>query len=770
VRDFAGAREVARVLVCEDERVIAEDVAATLCSFGYDVVGTVDNAEDLAQMVRFSRPDLILMDIRLQGEEDGIAAIERIRTMCDIPVVYLTACTDKEILERAKKTQPYGYLEKPVSRVELKSAIEIALYRHAADRRVRRSEERLKSILDGMHDYVFVMSKEGLFTDYYHPPHLGPMLYLPPDAFVGRHFEDVLPQDTAERLAQVIALVEQTGFVQEFDYSLTVDGEPGWFCAKVSGRKDASGNFEGVTIVVRDITERKRVEEKLRKSDEKYRQLVENLNVGVFTCNLEGAFLYANPAMANIGGYDDVEDFMSFPTYRLYADITERPKLLADLTEKGFVKDRELRYLKKDGTICWLSLSAVLQRDENGDLCLISGIVEDVSERKRLAEALIQSEKHRAVADVTAGVAHNFNNLLQVVMGNADVALRRLPTGDLAKVKVNLDRIMASAGVGAETVKGLSRYARSRQEGRKPEHGVFDLADVVTEAEAFAGPWLLSRAEGQGREITLDARLQKGTTIRGDRTEIFEVVVNLVKNSVDAMPNGGVIRIETQVNGTDAMLRVRDTGTGIPEADLNRLFTPFYTTKLDVGRGLGLALCKRIIDAHDGVVHVESVEGEGTLFTITFPYAPEEPGRARGETNPTQTALRVLAVDDADATVELLQAGLGMLGHSVRTASLGEAALDILRKSPVDVVICDLGMPGMNGRQVAAAVQEMVSRKEIRKPGFIILTGWDDQGLEGDKLASMGVDAVVRKPVDMDELSRVAGAVFAMNCARLGDA
>jgi PAS domain S-box-containing protein len=514
------------------------------------------------------------------------------------------------------------------------------------------------------------------------------------------------------------------------------------------------GSLIGVIEIAQDITQRRKAEEDLRKSEEKYRQLVNNLNVGVFTTDLKGRFLNANLAATKIVGYDDVDELlMAVPTSPFYADPSDRPRLLEGLLQKGFLRDHEVRFLKKDGASQWVSITAILQRDEEGRPCAISGILEDISERKTLREALIQSEKFRAVADLTAGVAHNFNNLLQIVMGNAELASMWLQSGNVGQVNANLAQIIQSSRLGADTVKRLQRY--SHGDGQREVGGttVFDLSDVATEAVNLSKPWLLTQTKKDVQGVTISLNLQEEATIRGDRAEMFEVIVNLIKNAAEAILESGNIMVETSVEGEHVLLCVKDTGIGIPEVNLGRLFTPFFTTNTDMGRGLGLAACKRIVDAHGGSIHVDSVEGRGTAFTVRLLFVGEPLKRAEvPKTEITSSELSILVVDDVEAMLEVLHEGLAQFGHSVRTALSGVDALKILTETSIDLIICDLGMPRMDGWQLCRAVHKMAEMRVISKPYFIILTGWDEQGLSEDKIAESGVDAVIHKPIDMKSL------------------
>lgn len=247
------------ILIAEDEILQAKDVAGSLETLGYTVAGIAVSGEEALRMVGELQPDLVLLDIKLSGEMDGIEAADRIRSCFDIPVVYLTGYAERDVVKRAKQTEPYGYLGKPITLLELSSTIETALYKHEADKRVRESAERLRSTLETLHDFIFVLNRDGLFVDYHQPPDLS-KLYTLPEHFLGLHFKDILPEDTAHLLQDAIESIRRSGSVRQYDYPMQVRGEQQWFSAKISMRRSSSGDFDGVTIVCRDITDQKKAE------------------------------------------------------------------------------------------------------------------------------------------------------------------------------------------------------------------------------------------------------------------------------------------------------------------------------------------------------------------------------------------------------------------------------------------------------------------------------------------------------------------------------
>jgi two-component system cell cycle sensor histidine kinase/response regulator CckA len=356
------------------------------------------------------------------------------------------------------------------------------------------------------------------------------------------------------------------------------------------------------------------------------------------------------------------------------------------------------------------------------------------------------------VADLAGGVAHNFNNLLHIVMGYLELALVDLDLGNYSKVKDGLRKVLESSRFGVETVRRLQSFAGIRDHSQVTERGVFDLSAIVRQAVEMTKTWWKFIPEREGIEVTLNMLLQDGSLVRGAKNELFEVVVNLIKNASEALPQGGSIDIDTKVQGDQVVFRIKDTGIGISPENLKRLFNPFFTTKAAAGSGLGLASSRKIIEDCGGNIIAESAEGKGTTFTISLPLA-EQPSEQVEALAPAQQVAgpgkTILVIDDMESVLDILKAGLTRSGHVVVTATSGQQGLDIFKENPIDLVICDLGMPGINGWEVGRRIRSLCEERGIPKTPFILLTGWGGQKTEAEKIAESGVDAVAEKPVNI---------------------
>ena len=375
----------------------------------------------------------------------------------------------------------------------------------------------------------------------------------------------------------------------------------------------------------------------------------------------------------------------------------------------------------------------------------------EMADRKRAEELVLQSERLKAVGELASGAAHNFNNLLQIVIGGARVGLMSLKSGDPAKVERALRQILESAELGSETVKRLQSFVSVRKEGTSAKDSVFDLRDVVRPAVELTKTWWKTQPEKKGINVSLRLDLKEVCPIVGRKHEIFEVVVNLIKNAAEALPQGGVIEVSCRSTQNEVALDIRDTGIGISQQALDKLFIPFFTTKVTAGAGLGLATSQAIANSHGGHIFVESSEGKGSVFTVRLPKSREVLLKAPRSIAQTQSGrvLRILAIDDVEAVLGLLAEGLRAFNHTVHTALSGQEGIEIFERTPVDVVICDLGMPGMTGWEVGRRLKQICADRGLPKPPLLLLTGWGDQIRETEKMSSSGVDLIIGKPVDI---------------------
>ncbi len=494
----------------------------------------------------------------------------------------------------------------------------------------------------------------------------------------------------------------------------------------------------------KEIAEHKRTANALRESQAKYRAIVEGFDGLIYICSANFDIEFVNRRlMENLGRYPIGEK-----CYRVLYDHDEVcPWCLNERIWQGETIRREV--LNPKANRWYYSVETPLLHQDGTMSKLV--MLHDITESKNAEQALRRTERLKAVGELASGVAHNFNNLLQIVMTGAQSALADIESGDPTSVKEKLKQIVESADFGAETVKSLQEFAQIRPTEQRHENGeVFDLSETVRKAVEMSRPWWKTRPEKEGIKITLSSRLNLGCLVQARESELFQVAINLIKNAAEALPQGGEIRIATQVAGDEAMLTVEDNGVSISKEDLGKVFEPFWTTKGFPSTGMGLASSLGILRRYGGGIVVASETGTGSRFTVKLPLVPEPPGNDASPLAYDEiTGLQLMVVDDMEPVLTVLKDGLTSFGQKVLTASSGAEAIALFREHPIDLVICDLAMPEMNGWEVAKAVKTLCEERGTAKTPFVLLTGWGGQVTDKNVLAENGVDTVVEKPIDL---------------------
>ena len=377
-----------------------------------------------------------------------------------------------------------------------------------------------------------------------------------------------------------------------------------------------------------------------------------------------------------------------------------------------------------------------------------------IAEQERIREQFSQMEKLSALGELASGVAHDFNNTLAGILGRAQLLQR---TTDAEKIHRGLDIIIKTAEDGAKTVKRIQDFARQR---RDHDFELVPIDQILADASEITRPRWKNCAEALNIHITLELHNRSNAHVMGDDSELREVLVNMVFNAVDAMPEGGTLSLSSRVVGESVVITVADSGIGMYPEVRSRVFDPFFTTKGKAGLGLGLAVSFGIIRRHRGNVEVESQHGRGTKFIITLPVASMSSGvdieTAGGEfihpaslALPEQNPLKVLVVDDEDFVRELLKEILEFEGCAVSIAQNGDEALQLFQQSHFDGVFTDVGMPGMSGWELAQAIREQSEMIPIA-----VITGWGE-AVGSDEQKAAGVDWVIAKPFTADRISEL---------------
>ncbi len=612
-----------RIIVVEDEGVVALDIKRHLENFGYEVVGIYSTGEEALENVSEQDPTLILMDIRLQGDIDGLQTAEIIKERYGIPVILLTAYADERTLERAKNIEPFGYIIKPFKERELRTTVEMALYRYRLEQQLQDSEDRYR-----------------------------------------RFFLDDLSAD----------------FVAQHD----------------------------------------------------------------------GNIIACNPSFVQTFGFESLEEAQTSRLKSLFPDDHRWNNFLKTLKEKKKLVLHELDLKRMDGNHISLLANVIANHEEDGEIKEIKGYLIDISKRKELEQQLRQSQKMEAIGRLAGGVAHDFNNILTVIMGYGSM-LREKSKSSNQELEQEIHGIEDAAKRASSLTRQLLAF--SRRQVLRPES--VKLNDLVGNIEK-----MIRRLISEEIEMRLKLKAERDT-VYVDPGQIEQVLVNLAVNARDAMQGSGTLIIETFDTRVDSVvytrmgevphgdyvcLQVSDTGVGIDESTLNMIFEPFFTTKPEEkGTGLGLSTVYGIVKQSDGYIAVDSKVGEGTVFTIYLSRSASEAERAqekKSDTSSLRGEERILVVEDEDSVRQLTEKLLYQYGYTVMSASEPEEALQICRnrKHGIDLLITDIVMPGMRGGEFAKQAREIIPEMKV-----IFISGYPQKKLENEQYIQSG-DRFIAKP------------------------
>lgn len=383
-----------------------------------------------------------------------------------------------------------------------------------------------------------------------------------------------------------------------------------------------------------------------------------------------------------------------------------------------------------------------------------------IAEQDRIREQFSQMEKLSALGELASGVAHDFNNTLAGILGRAQLMLR---SNDPEKIERGLNIIIKTAEDGAKTVKRIQDFARQR---RDHDFEPVCIDQILLDVSEITRPRWKDRAEASNVQIGLDLQIRSKAKVMGDESELREVLVNMVFNAVDAMPEGGQITLAAEDVDGAVVVSVADTGSGMAPEVKSRIFDPFFTTKGKAGMGLGLAVSFGIIRRHEGSVEVESEVGVGTRFRISLPKAVvsedavvpaskiEKPVLEAASAHIARprnvNQAKILVVDDEEAVRELLRDLLEAEDCRVYLAPGGREALGLFEVHQFDAIFTDIGMPGMSGWELAHAI-----RQRDEKVPIAVITGWGS-AVGSDEQKEARVNWVITKPFRAERISELA--------------
>ncbi len=713
--------------------------------------------------------DLILSDFTVPGYS-GLSALALARTTSpEVPFIFVSGTIGEEQAIESLHRGATDYVLKqrlarlvPAVRRALAETVE-RTKRHVAEAALRQAEARFRDIFENAVEGIYRSTPQGRLLDvnrtmarlcgYASPEELSAAVQdIGHDLHVDPPRREVFDR-----------LLQQNGEVLAYESKIRrKDGAIVWISENARVVRDVHGKLLCYESMVTDITGRKTAEDALRQSEERFREMAERIDQVFYVLALNtGGCSYVSPAYEHIWGRP-IAELYAQPRQWTEAILPEdRARVLAAREELDRGKDYRIEYRiqRPDGTVLWIEDRSCLIRTPNDGTRRAVGVAWDITPRRQLEAQLLQAQKMEAVGQLAGGMAHDFNNVLAVVIGYARLLLDHgtMPPDSIEP----LTQIFIAGTRAANLTRQLLVFSRNQPVNRRP----IDLNEVAREFSM-----MLRRLIGE--HITLELALSPDRcSAEADAGMIEQVLMNLGVNARDAMTGGGKLAIATSQltiddpaerhhpaarRGEFVCLSVRDTGCGIAPGDLQRIFEPFFTTKeVGHGTGLGLAMAFGIVQQHQGWIEVESVVGSGTCFRILLPAVPHAAAVVAEPLGRTTAACRgsetVLLVEDEPAVRELAATILRGSGYRVLQACSGVDALEVWKwhGSRIVLLVTDLVMPdGLGGVELAARL-----RKEKPTLRVVLTSGYANESIGAEFRPPAGTH-FIQKPFKPQALAQ----------------
>jgi PAS domain S-box-containing protein len=765
--------EAARILVVEDNRDTSILLRDLLVAEGYEVESVPTGEAALSALERTPETDLVVLDLMLPGMS-GYEVIERLRALSELaatPILVLSALSSPSARIRGLRDGADDYMTKPFLPEELIARSRTLVTGRLLSRRtaeIQALEEIAEAALGASDADALLGKMVELVTGVFNADAAAILLLdearselrgraaaglggdlgrvsMPASGGVAAialntQSPVIIPDGASDDPRVANRAIREGGFRSLMVAPLIVGGTPIGVLEVARRARRLDPRVERLLRIVADRVAATMAHARLQAETRELADVVRRIGEGVLVTDERDAVIFANRAFAEMVGMP-AESLHGRPWTELLATSSQDVgALTAQMRGASWHGEVLLITGAGDPRPVLVSLSTAAARD--GQVQRI-GVFRDVSREHELRFRLIREQKFRTLGSLAAGVAHNINNRLTPVLGWTEMLLERL-AADEAIERDELVHALRVINQGAsdsvETVRRLQDYSRpSRVRG--PE-GV-QLRDVLEQLLALTRPQWDNEAARRGIRYEIDLKAEPAPLILAVASEIREALLNILENALNAMPEGG--RLTLHVRGEDdrAVVSIADTGRGMSPEVQRLAFEPFFTTRSsEGGSGLGLSLAQEIVHRYRGQVSVSSVENVGTTFTLSFPAISVDAARTPAFL-PTLEPMRILAVEDEPEVLDVVRAMLTAGGHTVITAASGREALALFEREPLDVIITDLGMPGMTGLALAEEI------KRRRPVPVVLLTGWAD---ELDSTHAQHVDVVLAKPITRERL------------------
>lgn len=607
------------ILIVEDENIVALSIKTMLSRLHHKVLGPVSTGEAAVEEAVKQKPDLILMDIKLRGKLDGIEAAKIIKRTSNIPIIYVTAFSDEQTLLRSITTEPFGYIVKPFDKKELKTAVEMAMFKSQSEKRLRQSEIKFRTLIERMNEGI-VQIDNGTVILFVNERFCRMVGYTSQE-LEGKKFGTLLLFDRNNNLmAEKISLRKK---MVSDRYALELkkkNGDKLWVEVSGSPTTNDDGKVTGSIDIFTDITLNKKGEEQILKLS----RAVQQSPVSIIILDIRGNIEYINSKFSEVTGYSSEEIITSKPNLLLTQMLSlPEKRAIWDTITSGYEWKGEFQHKSKDNKIIWESASVSPIINEHGVTTHYLAIFQDITKRKIQEEQLvIEKEKaeqsDRLKSEFLSQISHEvrtpLNNILTYISLLQEEFEEKLPSGMESAFSV----INSSSKRLIRTIELILNLSRIQTGNFETKFEVLDLDKDLIEDLVLE---FYSRAKFKNLAFNYENKA-RNTLVKGDQYSLGQIFVNLIDNAIK-YTDRGEIRIEIIERNDKIDVNIIDTGIGIAEEFLPRIFDPFMQEDTGKhrnieGTGLGLALVKKYIEINNIEINVESEKGKGSTFTVSF--------------------------------------------------------------------------------------------------------------------------------------------------------
>ncbi len=767
------------ILVVEDNAVIALDIQRQLKRLSYNVCGSAATGEDAITAATAANPDIVLMDIMLNGEMDGIEAAEEIRASLKIPVIYISAYSDDDTLRRASVTEPFGYLVKPFSERELHATIEVALYKHAIDSKLRESENEVRrqkmyfeQLFQNLPEAVAVLKHEDnkavvtkinkAFTQLFQ--------YSPAEAIDHSSSELIVPEGYDHEVRILLQRVTEGKVVEIETKRRRKDGTL-FNASLLTSPIITDGVYSGGFAIYRDITERLEARQERLLQIAYFERLFEGLPEATLVINPDGSIQNANQGFTELFQFTrdecigkNVDDIIVPEAKRHQADELSRNAM------EGNIIETEDERIRKDGSLVPVSiLTAPISL--NGNVIGIFGIYRDITERKKAEEALRLAkenaeESDRLKTNFIAIISHEVRTPLNAILGFTGIIrnaiVETFGVEQAEKFHEWFDSISRSTERLLKLIESILDVSFVQAGTMKIQMTAEPLEDHLR----HAADELRLKIEEAGLKFIEEYAAPK-VFIQVDNTRFVQIVSNIIGNALKFTAEGS-ITIRTRVEADNAVIEIADTGIGIPDSVMPTIFEPFRQGSEGFrrgfqGAGLGLSVAKGYTEAMGGRIELHSAINTGTSVILRFPIIAGPPKVGQEHTppaHPVEPASAVISgkgrlafvVEDNPENLMYIKFVMKRGGWDLRTAASGADALRLLEKEIPNVVLMDIHLAGpLSGIDVFKTMRQ---NARLARVPVIAVTAHAFES-ERKLILDAGFDDYLPKPFSVEQLEDV---------------